>query len=352
MKILHVLNHCEFANGHVHVAVDLACGQRRRGDTVAVASSGGHYEGLLESLGIRHYQIEQNRRDPATVIRAAWNLCSVAGSFKPDIIHAHMMTSALLGRVATTVTGARLVTHVHNSFDRHSSLMRIGDRVIAVSTAVKDQLKTRGFPGSKIRVVINGPLGSARLLEIPQDGAPHWSRPAVVTLCGMHDRKGVRDLLAAFDLLTEKVPDASLYLLGDGPQRREYEALAAARRSAARIHFLGAVADPRPMLAAADIFVLASHEDPCPLVIPEARAAGCAIVATAVDGIPEALDHGQAGTLVPPRDPHRLAEALGRLLDNPIRLAEARRAAASNLDRFTTTSLCARVEEVYRELVA
>lgn len=352
MKVLHLLNHCEFANGHVHVAVDLACGQVRRGDKVVVVSSGGHYEALLQREGAEHCRVEQRRRDPASIARAAWDVCRLAGDFKPDIIHAHMMTGAVLGRVAATVTGSRLVTHVHNSFDPHSNLMRLGDRIISVSTVVRDQLKARGFSESKIRVVVNGPLESPRLPATPAAKPSDWARPAIATLCGMHDRKGVRDLLAAFELVRKEVPQAHLYLIGDGPQRQEYETLAAAGTSLPHIHFLGAAADPRSMLAASDIFVLASHADPCPLVIPEARAAGCAIVATVVDGIPEALDEGRAGTLVPPRNPAELARAICSLLTDRLRLDEARRLARSNLDRFTVGSLCERVDAVYREVSA
>ncbi|HXZ68678.1 MAG TPA: glycosyltransferase family 4 protein [Alphaproteobacteria bacterium] len=352
MKILHLLNHCEFANGHVHVAVDLACGQVRHGDSVVVASSGGHYEALLDENGVEHRRLEQRKRDPASIARAAREVCRLAREFRPDLIHAHMMTGAVLGRVAATVTGSRLVTHVHNSFDRHSDWMRLGDRIISVSTAVGDQLKARGFPASKIRVVVNGPLESPRLSNMPAAESPDWPRPAIATLCGMHDRKGVRDLLAAFELLAADITGVHLYLLGDGPQRNQYEALAAAGRVASRIHFVGSVSDPRPMLGAIDVFVLASHADPCPLVIPEARAAGCAIIATRVDGIPEALDGGQAGILVPPSDPVRLAEALKSLLTDEARLTEAKRSALCNLDRFTTTALCARVDAVYKELAA
>jgi glycosyltransferase involved in cell wall biosynthesis len=79
------------------------------------------------------------------------------------------------------------------------------------------------------------------------------------------------------------------------------------------------------------VFVLASRNDPSPLVIPEAREAGCAIVATAVGGIPESLDGGCAGMLVPPREPESLAEAIGTLLTDPAERARLKRRSAKNL---------------------
>ena len=83
--------------------------------------------------------------------------------------------------------------------------------------------------------------------------------------------------------------------------------------------------DPFPFLLGADIFVLPSHADPAPLVLSEAREAGCAIVATDVDGIPELLEHGKAGILVPVREPATLSEVLCSLVENSATLREWKR---------------------------
>ena len=87
------------------------------------------------------------------------------------------------------------------------------------------------------------------------------------------------DLIAAFASVSKDFPGAALYLVGEGPERQEFEAQAAATECSDRIHFIGFVKDPRCYLEQSDIFVLASRADPFPLVIPEAREAGCAIVA-------------------------------------------------------------------------
>jgi glycosyltransferase involved in cell wall biosynthesis len=109
--------------------------------------------------------------------------------------------------------------------------------------------------------------------------------------------------------------------------------------------------DVEPLLRQADVFVLASRSDPNPLVIAEARAARCAIVSTAVDGIPEALDGGRAGLLVPPRDPAALSEALARVLLSRELTEQLRRAAGEGLDRLRVERLCADVLDVYRGIL-
>jgi len=197
-----------------------------------------------------------------------------------------------------------------------------------------------------MRIVKNGPLGSPRRLPIenPSDQIG-LQRPAIVTVARLFTQKGISDLIAAFDIISAVFPEATLYLVGDGPERKQFERQAAATNCSIRIQFVGFVKDPRPYLAQADVFVLASRNDPFPLVIPEAREAGCAIVATNVDGIPEGLDDGRAGILVPPSDPPSLAAALTRLLRDPDELSLWRRRATENIGWL-------RIERVSEETLA
>jgi glycosyltransferase involved in cell wall biosynthesis len=175
--------------------------------------------------------------------------------------------------------------------------------------------------------------------------------PAIITVGGMHPRKGIVDLLQAFSIVRKTCLEAHLYLLGEGPCQEEYEALAKSLNLVGSTHFLGFRDDPREYLSAADIFVLASHSDPGPLVIAEARNAGCAIIATNVDGIPEMLDHGAAGLLVPPKDPATLAAAIDGFLTDRAKLKKYSDMARKNVERFTISRVCQEMDEVYRELV-
>ncbi len=242
------------------------------------------------------------------------------------------------------------MTTIHNAFDRQSVLMRVGDRVIAVSEAVRAQMAARGIPEGKLRVVRNGTIGGGRRPLYPAETAD-LSRPAIATVAGLHDRKGIAHLIAAFDAVHRVRPDAHLYIVGEGPERARYEALAAGQGSAAHIHFLGHLDDPRSVLAATDIFALASLQDPFPLVLGEARQMGCAIVSTAVDGIPEALWHGAKGVLVPPADPAALADALVALLNDEPRRAALAAAAAADTDDITVARMSRDTVAVYEDVL-
>jgi glycosyltransferase involved in cell wall biosynthesis len=331
MRILHLLNHVDrVGNGIVHVAVDLACVQARDGHDVWVASRGGAYEELLQRYGVRHVRIDQARR-PVTLLRAVVALRRLLREARPDIVHAHMVTGHLLARLLRPFARWRLVASVHNEWQRSSMLMGSGDRVIVMSEDAVLRLSAGGMPHRRLRAVRNGTVGSPRLLDEGEADVT-LQQPAIVTIAGLYERKGIGELIDAFATLAPLHAGAHLYLVGEGPDRAGFEARARATAVSERIHFEGFQPSPRPWLRQATVFVLASRAEPGGLVLPEARDCGCAIIATAVDGSPELLDGGRAGMLVPPQDVPALAAAITRLLDDGAERDRWRTAARTNLD--------------------
>ncbi len=207
------------------------------------------------------------------------------------------------------------------------------------------------IPVAKFRVVLNGPLNSPRNTAIDLLKPRTLQRPSITTVAGMNHRKGIAELLRAFELISNEFPNAHLYLVGDGPEKTLFEGQAAGLASRDRIHFEGCQSDPQAYMLATDIFVLASRRDSIGLVLMEARQAGCAIVATAVDGIPEALDHGRAGVLVPAEDPVALADAFRELLRDDTLRHSWQLKARGGCEVFSCSRMAAEVQEVYRELV-
>ncbi|MEA5532179.1 glycosyltransferase [Dolichospermum sp. UHCC 0684] len=350
MRIIHILNHVqEIGNGIVNVAVDLACLQSQSGDDVAVISAGGEYEKLLNQFGVKHYEINQSRQ-PINIIRAAVAYRTIVQEFQPDIVHAHMMTGVVLARALRWENGYILVATVHNEFQRSSLLMGLADRVIAVSKAVKNSMVQRGIPEHKLRVICNGTLGSLRTRKISDYQPLSLEHPAIITVAGMYKRKGITELIAAFEEIAQDFPAVHLYLVGNGPDKQIFESQAQATTVSHRIHFEGFQPEPQRYLLACDIFVLASHREPFGLVLSEAREAGLAIVATKVDGIPEALDNGKAGILVPVQDSHQLAQALVKLLSDANILQEWKQRSQENLEWLNVARVHQETLAVYEEL--
>lgn len=352
MSVVHIVKHCGYGNGNVHVAVDLACVQARAGDDVTFVSNGGTFEPLLAQYGVRHLKLEQEQNKPLSLLRSAWKLAGFARRRRPDVLHAHMMSSALIGYAASKLSGVPLVTTVHNSFDPHSRLMRLGRKVVAVSRAEEASLLTQGYSEEQLVSVMNAPFNSPREEFMREthmkDNYPVIESPCIVAANGLHRRKGVFDLITACAEVFPSQPEWKLYIAGEGPDREALEALAKSLGIAQRVIFLGFVPAPGPLLKQADIFVLASYADPCSLVIGEARGAGCAIVATSVGGTPEMLEFGRAGRLVSPGSPAELATELQILITDDKARTRLRAASLQGSEIFNVQRLLEEYATVYR----
>ncbi len=348
MRVVHLLKHCERGNGHVHVAVDLACEQAARGHDVVYASGGGTYVDLLERNGVRHALVPQTGRGAPAGLAA---LLGLMGRHRPAVVHAHMMAAAALGYAATRARGGALVTTVHNSFDGHSGLMRLGDRVAAVSEAERRLLLGRRYRADRLTTVHNGPLGSVREALRPDEGIA-VPRPYAMTLSGLHGRKRVGDAIAAFAAVAADVPDWRLAVVGEGPDEAVLRAQASGLGLDGRVVFTGRTLNPGPLLRGASIFVNLAEAEPFGLVVAEARAAGCAVVASEAGGMPEVVDGGRAGILVPVGGIAAAAAALRRLMTEPGELARWRTAAALAPGQFTVGAMADAYEEVYAAAAA
>jgi glycosyltransferase involved in cell wall biosynthesis len=338
-------------NGIVNVAVDLAIVQKRAGHTVGFMAGPGGYEEMLRSEGIIVLPLDQSSRRPLGLLKATLRARHLLREFRPDIVHAHMQTGVYLCLPWTRLYRIALVGHLHNVHDKSAKWMGLADRLITVSAAVAADMQRRGVPAKKIRVVLNRNVQSPRQPPLDTIQPAVLAHPAIVSIAGINYRKGIGELLEAFNTVAAEFPTANLYLAGEGTERELFEGQASRSPLRDRIHFVGFHENPQSLMLASDVFVLASRRDSCPLVLGEARLAGCAIIASDVDGIPEALDGGAAGLLVPPQSPALLAEAILSLLrDDALRQSWKRRS-SSGLERFLVGQMVGEVMDLYNELL-
>ena len=177
-------------------------------------------------------------------------------------------------------------------------------------------------------------------------------RPRVLFVGRLAPQKGVRNLVAAAGLLEDM--SAQVLLVGDGPERPALEREAERIGLGDRLHFLGFVAHDRlpAVLAHADLLVLPSLYEELGTVLLEAMQAGLPIVASKTGGIPDVIEDGVNGLLVPPGNPEALAHAIDRLLadrDLAYRLSEGARERGKDYDWEV---LAERVLAVYRGVTA
>lgn len=225
----------------------------------------------------------------------------------------------LLGRMARVPRIVATVRGEGSPFRQHEKLLwRCAHHHVCNSAALKTILiRKYGIPEDRISVIVNGIDPHTYPVRPPSISPP--GKHLVLCVARMVPDKDLRTLLAAFELLRQRCPSASLLMVGDGPLRREI--CIKARQKIPRTHFqwLPGRQDLVPIYHQADLFVLSSILEGFPNVVMEAMACGLPVVATRVGGLQELVAHGQSGLLVNPGDPEALADAMAQLLSDPDR---------------------------------
>ena len=181
-----------------------------------------------------------------------------------------------------------------------------------------------------------------RALGIPADA------PLLGTVSRLVPVKGLIHLVAAIPEILRRCPRAHLALAGDGEERELLAAQAAALSVADRVHFLGFRDDVPAVIGALDLFVLPSLNEGLGKVLVAAMALGVPIVATKVGGVPEVVEDGRQGLLVPPADPAALAKAAITLLEDRAAAAAMGAAGRARAERFSADVMLARLAALYR----
>lgn len=207
---------------------------------------------------------------------------------------------------------------------------RAADGMLAVSGALRRSMIGLGMPGERIRVHHTG-IDHERFRPLDREEAKARlgvAGPLLVTAGWLIPRKGQAMVLAAL----RRIPDATLFLVGDGPDRASLEALVRAYRLDARVRFLGArpPEDLPLLLGAADVMVLPSESEGLANVWVESLACGTPIVIADVGGAREVVDRSEAGRIVA-REPDAIAAAVSELLARP----PAQDAVRSSAERFS-----------------
>ncbi|MEM4283847.1 MAG: glycosyltransferase family 4 protein [Candidatus Caldarchaeum sp.] len=370
-KILQVVTLSEWG-GAQHIVYLLAKYLRSDYEITVACAPGGLLIERLRELNIRVMEIPELCRLPHPVkdLRALWKLYRLIRSERFDIVHTHSTKAGLLGRLAAACAKVPVIVFTAHGWafsEGRPWLWRwflaqaerlpawLSTKIICVSEydrqlALRFQVASR----EKLVVIPNG-LGAEPFCTLADKRELRTQLGAsdavgIVTMVGrLAPPKDFETLITAWEGLN--APGWQLWIVGEGPLRLRLEELIHAKGLDERIKFLGERRDVPDILKASDIFVLTSRWEGMPLTLIEAMLAGLPVIATRVGGVPELVEDGVTGLLVPPKDALTLRSALERLLSSAEtrqRMGEAGRHRA--LEHFTVEQMINRVRVLYHDL--
>lgn len=280
-----------------------------------------------KEIGIKTFPISMHgEADPLGCLR----IRKVINKFKYDILHSHTShahTLAFFSSIGTNVN--RLVSRrVDFSIFRHSFLKLSGikyhymsDFYIAISHKIKDIMVNDGISPSRIFVVPSG-INPNRFADVDKDYLVAEfniknNEQIVINVAHLAGHKGQQYLVRAIPLVLAKIPTARFFIVGGGELMNELKTLAASLGLTKELVFTGFREDVGAFYQIADLFVMSSIQEGLGTAVLDALALGKPVVATKAGGIPEIIENGVTGTLVPPADPQALAEGIIAYLANP-----------------------------------
>lgn len=331
VRVMYVVPDLAVGGAERHVTMLMPSLDRSRFTTavICIGAEGSLFTDLV-SAGTPAIALNRTKRQ---ALAALVDLVRHMRRFAPDVVITRGYSAEMLGRVAAVVARVphRVVwVHNHGDTERRSGIRRLADRLLDTVTDayygvaeaqlnyLTDELR---YPAEKVRIIRNGiateQFAPAHEGEVAARSAIEPSGSVVGIVAALRAEKDHRTFLRAARLIVDQAPHTKFLIVGDGPERPAIE------RGIARLGLTGCVtltgcrADIPELLSQMDVFALCSYTVEClPLALLEAMAAGLPAVCTTVGGVPDIVDDGVTGYLVPPRDPAALADRILAILND------------------------------------
>jgi glycosyltransferase involved in cell wall biosynthesis len=367
LNILHVLR--SPVGGLFRHVVDLARAQIAHGHCVGLiadSSTGGpQAEAILmelaPKLALGLVRVAMSRQIGPSDVVACAHVSRRAADVAADVVHGHGAKGGAYARLSRVARSIRVYTphggSLHYTWDAPAGFLYLTteremmprtDLFLFESAYGLDVFRTKvGDPGARARVVHNG-VAAAEFAAVATDP----QATDLVFVGELRMLKGVDLLIKAVATLIREGRSVTATIVGEGPDRKAFEAEVAAQRVGSAVRFVGAK-PARAAFALGRLMVVPSRAESLPYIVLEAAAAGLPLIATRVGGIPEIFGP-DAGDLVAPNDPAALARAIGQALQKPAVKADtalrlqSRVRAAFSADAMTTAVLTAYQETLER----
>lgn len=316
----------------------------------------------FQLLGLPSYQIRMRGRFD---VRSIWRLANLIRRQGIDIIHTHGYKSDLLGLMAARLAGVPCLSTPHG-FENAPDLklqmfIRLGcmalrhfDMVAPLSEELWEDMGRIGVRASKVRLIVNGVDLTEVEAERRNDSPPIYpkGREKLIGYVGqIAHRKNIADMIKTFDLLYHEHKEIRLILIGEGPQRSDFEQFARSLPSAGHIDFLGYRTDRLRLVKELDLFCMTSSLEGIPRCMMEAMAMGTPVAAFQIPGIDRLIIPEKTGLMAHFGDIQGLKGCFDRILfDKPFAEELAQNGRAHILGNFSAKRMAEEYSEAYYKL--
>jgi len=328
---------------------------------IACLNEPGAFAAELEAEGIRVIALHKLGWFD---IRVLWRLMRLIRRERIALVHTHLWGGNFWGRLAAVLTGTPCVTTEHNtdywkrrwqlSMDRW--LAARTHRIVMVSRAVQQFYTARGLPADRMETILNG-IETQRFAQAEPSALYAqlgWNAqtPVFLSLGRLVWAKRLEAFVEGMAQLLSRCPQARALIVGEGPLRENLQRQIAERGLEGKVVLAGVRSDIPQLLAGARALVLTSRREGLPMVLLEAMAAGVPAVAAAVGGIPEVIEEGRTGWLVPPNDQAVLVDRLAMLAQDPAAARQAGAAAQTAVRaRWSVEEMVRRHDTLYQRVL-
>jgi glycosyltransferase involved in cell wall biosynthesis len=321
----------------------------------------GEFVPEIEKMGIRVLYLPQ--KENGTDYFSFLKVAKILKKEKIEVIHTHNIQPFVDGTIGALLSGVKTIVHTdHSRFFPDKKRYMLAEwimsnfayKIIGVSDHTSQNLiKYEKISPKKIITIVNGIDGSKYDIKIDRDKKRKdlgllQKGPIIGLVARLIKQKGITDLLKALPEVINKFPDVSLIITGEGPFEDELKRESCDLGINKNIFFIGSRLDIPELLKLFDLYVLPSVSEGLPMVLLEAMAAGCPIIATKVGGIPMAVKHGENGSLIEPKNPKVLSSEIIRLLLNKgLRERYSQRGIKIFREKFSAEMMTRKYEKLY-----